>query len=72
MERLAERRPDVILLDFMMPVMNGTATLRAIAANPELRGIPVIVMSSMPESRVAGKQAAIALSSLSPSPPFAC
>lgn len=50
--RLMEARPDLILLDFMMPVMNGAATLAALAADPGLRDIPVIMMSSLPEARV--------------------
>jgi CheY-like chemotaxis protein len=50
--RLTEIRPDVILLDFMMPVMNGAATLAALAHDPSLRDIPVILMSSLPEPRV--------------------
>lgn len=50
--RLTEARPDVILLDFMMPVMNGAATLAALTADPALRDIPVIMMSSLPEARV--------------------
>jgi CheY-like chemotaxis protein len=52
LERLTELRPDVILLDFMMPVMNGRATLTAIKADQTLREIPVIIMTSLPESRV--------------------
>ena len=50
--RLMEARPDVILLDFMMPVMNGAATLAALAGDPALREIPVVMMSSLPEARV--------------------
>jgi CheY-like chemotaxis protein len=53
LDRLTESVPDVILCDFMMPVMNGAATIRAIQENPALRDIPIICMSSLPESRVA-------------------
>jgi CheY-like chemotaxis protein len=53
LERLAEApRPDVVLLDMMMPVMNGPAMLAAMAATPGLDGIPVIVLSSLPEEAV--------------------
>jgi CheY-like chemotaxis protein len=44
-----EPRPDVVLLDMMMPVMGGAAMLRAMAEDPALRRIPVVVMSSLPE-----------------------
>jgi CheY-like chemotaxis protein len=50
LEKLAEEpRPDVVLLDMMMPVMNGAAMLRAMAEDPALSRIPVVVMSSLPE-----------------------
>ncbi len=34
--------PDVILLDYAMPVMDGPATLRAIRANERTKEIPVL------------------------------
>ena len=53
LERLAEApRPDVVLLDMMMPVMGGAAMRAAMAADPALSGIPVIVLSSLPEETV--------------------
>ncbi|WP_376100736.1 response regulator (plasmid) [Roseomonas sp. CCTCC AB2023176] len=53
MRMLAEERPDVMFLDYMMPVMDGAATLRAMAADPGLRSVAVVMMSSMPEATVA-------------------
>jgi CheY-like chemotaxis protein len=53
LERLAEMPlPDLILLDMMMPVMNGPAMLAAMAADPSLDAIPVIVLTSLPEQTV--------------------
>ncbi|WP_159717632.1 response regulator [Geminicoccus flavidas] len=52
LERLAETRADVVLLDMMMPVMNGPAMLAAMAAEPSLAEIPVIILSSLPEEVV--------------------
>ncbi len=53
LERLAEApRPEIVLLDMMMPVMNGPAMLAAMAADADLRGIPVVVLSSLPEEAV--------------------
>jgi CheY-like chemotaxis protein len=61
LERLAEApRPDVVLLDMMMPVMNGPAMLAAMAADPRLRGIPVIVLSSLPEEAVRARVEGVA------------
>ena len=53
LEMLAKDRPDLVFLDYMMPVMDGAATLRALAADPMLTAIPVVVMSSLPEATVA-------------------
>ncbi len=43
---LEECRPDVILLDLVMPNMNGFELLEMRAQNPELQGIPIIVISA--------------------------
>jgi CheY-like chemotaxis protein len=44
---VAEReRPDLILLDVMMPGMDGPTTLRALQGHPALSGIPVIFMTA--------------------------
>ncbi|HEX2692293.1 MAG TPA: DUF4388 domain-containing protein [Kofleriaceae bacterium] len=39
-------RPDVILLDFVMPRMNGYQFCRELTADPKLRDIPVVLMSA--------------------------
>jgi len=53
LEVLAKERADLVFTDYMMPVMDGAGLLRALAADPALRAIPVVVMSSMPEAAVA-------------------
>jgi DNA-binding response OmpR family regulator len=40
------RRPDLVLLDFVMPRMNGYQFCRELVADPALRDIPVILMSA--------------------------
>ncbi len=42
----AESRPDLILLDVMMPVMDGPATLRHLQENPKTANIPVVFMTA--------------------------
>jgi len=39
-------RPDLILLDIAMPVMDGVETLRRLKEAPELADIPVIMLTS--------------------------
>jgi CheY-like chemotaxis protein len=53
LERLRERRPDLVLLDLMMPIMDGSAMLRAMREDPAYRDIPAVVMSSLPETAAA-------------------
>ncbi len=48
--RLSEKKPDVILLDFMMPILSGGEMLRAMAAEPAYQRIPVIMMSALSEA----------------------
>jgi putative two-component system response regulator len=45
MERAAAERPDVILLDVMMPGMDGIEVCRRLKADEELRRIPVILVT---------------------------
>jgi len=44
---LADQRPDLILLDVMMPVMTGIEVLRTVKATEEHRAIPVVMMSAV-------------------------
>ncbi len=60
LEVIARTRPDVIFLDYMMPVMNGAAMREAMIADPALREIPVVLMSSLPEASLAGLMPAYA------------
>ena len=52
LERLKEIRPDLVILDFMMPVLDGPGMLREMRNTPEFNDIPAILMSSLPESAV--------------------
>jgi adenylate cyclase len=49
LEALRHRQVDLILLDIEMPEMDGYQTLAALAADPHLRDIPVVMMSSVEE-----------------------
>jgi CheY-like chemotaxis protein len=41
-----EERPDVVLLDMMMPGMDGLATFEALRGDPETSGIPVVFLTA--------------------------
>lgn len=46
MEKVGEHRPDVILLDVMMPRMDGWQVLSALKADESLRDIPVVMLTA--------------------------
>jgi CheY-like chemotaxis protein len=50
-------RPDVILLDLMMPVMDGWEFRRRQQADPSVAGVPVIVLSALDQSRAGDVRA---------------
>ena len=50
-------KPDVILLDLMMPVMDGWEFRRKQQADPAFADVPVIVLSALDQSRAADVQA---------------
>jgi signal transduction histidine kinase/CheY-like chemotaxis protein len=52
--------PDIIMMDYNMPVMNGAQAIKAIKSNPSIKDIPIIVTtgdifsSSLEEMMIAG------------------
>jgi len=52
--KLTEVKPDVIVTDLNMPVMDGFALIEQVRARPELAHIPVVVLTTagaIPESQ---------------------
>lgn len=50
LKKLREARPDCIILDIMMPDMDGWGVLRRIKADKALTSIPVIMLTVRPAS----------------------
>ena len=58
-QKAQETRPDAILLDIMMPIMDGYTMNQRLKENPYTQHIPVIVISALSGMRETGKEAPI-------------
>ena len=50
-------RPDLVILDMMMPLVDGRHVLEAIRNNKSLSSVPVVVMSAVAHEKPAGAAA---------------
>jgi adenylate cyclase len=59
LSRIAKRRPDLVLLDVVMPGMSGYEVCRTIRGNPETAILPVVLVTALEpaEERVKGLEA---------------
>lgn len=46
LEKITNEKPDLVLLDIMMPIMDGFTVLEKVKSNSEIRNIPIIVISA--------------------------
>ncbi len=46
LEQVESERPDIILLDLMMPVMDGVAFSQALRKRPAVSDVPIVVISA--------------------------
>jgi CheY-like chemotaxis protein len=51
LEALAAERPDVVVLDIMLPDLDGFEVCRIIKEDPELRSLPVIMLTAKKSSQ---------------------
>ena len=57
LDLIEQVKPDVIVLDWMMPQMDGLAVLRKLRSNPQTKDVPVLVYSAADDATMQ-KQAA--------------
>jgi two-component system, OmpR family, response regulator VicR len=50
LDTVRREKPDLVLLDLMMPDMDGWEVYQQMKADPELRGIPVVVVTAKAQS----------------------
>lgn len=55
LERLGETHPDLAIVDYMMPVLDGPALVRRMHREPEFRDVPVVVISAVAEGAAGGR-----------------
>jgi DNA-binding response OmpR family regulator len=57
LEKTEKEKPDLILLDINMPVMGGHEMLEQLKNHPELKDIPVIMLTAFSDARDVAKAA---------------
>ncbi len=50
LELIAQRAPDLLLIDFMMPIMDGLTAIRRLRNEPATTALPIILMTAAPKS----------------------
>ena len=50
-----DERPDIVLLDIMMPEVSGIEILEQIRATPELNHVPVVILTAVGDARIKQK-----------------
>ena len=59
LEVARREKPDLILLDYTMPVMDGLETMTALQAEPDLRQIPVVMLTAEGSADIKLKMSAL-------------
>jgi signal transduction histidine kinase len=59
LEIARKQRPDLITVDIMMPGMDGNEVISRLREHPELKAIPIVVISVLPESDAPGGDATL-------------
>src|SRR6201984_3837710 len=53
--RLQKTVPDLVILDFMMPLLDGAGVIKAMRADKRLSAVPVLLASALPEKTIADR-----------------
>lgn len=61
---LAQRTPDLVVLDLAMPAPDGVTVLQAIRKDENWRGLPVVVITALPDHEAARRLAGLAVAAV--------
>src|SRR6202171_1011862 len=53
--RLQETIPDLVIVDFMMPLLDGAGVIKAMRADDKFSAVPVILASALPEKTLGDR-----------------
>ena len=56
LDRIAEEKPDLVLLDYAMPDMNGPAVLAEIRSHTDCRELPVLYRTGLEDTDAANAE----------------
>lgn len=54
-ESAKKNKPDLIFLDIIMPKINGLDVLKELKSDPDVKNIPVFLLTNLPEDASGGK-----------------
>jgi CheY-like chemotaxis protein len=53
LNRMQKTVPDLVIVDFMMPLLDGAGVVKAMRADKRLRAVPVLLASALPEKTIS-------------------
>jgi two-component system alkaline phosphatase synthesis response regulator PhoP len=61
LRKMRDRKPDLVMLDVMMPVLDGRETARRMHADPTLKAVPIVFVTATPSALEDGDYPHVAI-----------
>ena len=71
LDKIAQTKPDLLVLDITMPIMDGFEVCKVLREKPETKELPIVILTSytQPEDILKGKSYQVKRYLLKPCPP---